>query len=52
MLLKYYFNRPRPEQIAPYYEYRINVMYTETHHTPSYPSGHTIYAELQHTYFQ
>jgi len=44
--LKYYFNRPRPEQIAPYHNKEINVLYTETHQTPAYPSGHTIYAEL------
>ena len=44
--LKYYFNRARPEQIAPYYNKKINILYTETHHTPSYPSGHTMYAEL------
>lgn len=44
--LKYYFNRARPEQIAPYYNKKINILYTETHYTPSYPSGHTMYAEL------
>jgi hypothetical protein len=44
--LKYYFNRPRPEQIAPYLNTKINVLYTETHHTPAYPSGHTIYAAI------
>lgn len=44
--LKYYFNRARPEQIAPYYNIDIDVLYTETHQTPSYPSGHQMYAEL------
>jgi len=44
--LKYYYNRARPEQLAPYYNLDINVLYTDTHHTPSYPSGHTIYSEL------
>ena len=44
--LKYYFNRPRPEQVAPYHNKEINVLYTETHQTPAYPSGHTVYAEL------
>jgi hypothetical protein len=44
--LKYLYNRPRPEQLAPYHNLDINVVFTETHHTPSYPSGHTIYSEL------
>ena len=44
--LKYFHNRARPEQIAPYYGLEIEVLYTETHHTPSYPSGHTMYSEL------
>lgn len=44
--LKYYHNRARPEQIAPYMNLDIDVLYTETHHTPSYPSGHTMYSEL------
>lgn len=44
--LKYYYNRARPEQLAPYYNLEINVLYTDTHQTPAYPSGHTMYAEL------
>lgn len=44
--LKYYYNRARPEQLSPYYNLDINVLYTDTHHTASYPSGHTMYAEL------
>ena len=44
--LKYYFNRARPEQIAPYLNKEINVLYTDTHHTPAYPSGHTMYAAI------
>lgn len=44
--LKYYHNRARPEQVAPYYGIEIDVLYTDTHHTPSYPSGHTMYSEL------
>lgn len=44
--LKYYHNRARPEQLAPYMNLGIDVLYTETHHTPSYPSGHTMYSEL------
>ena len=44
--LKYYYNRARPEQLAPYYNIQINVLITDTHQTPAYPSGHTMYAEL------
>jgi len=44
--LKYHFNRARPEQLAPYHNINIKILYTDTHHTPSYPSGHTMYAEL------
>lgn len=44
--LKFYYNRARPEQLAPYFNIEIDVLYTETHHTPSYPSGHTMYSEL------
>lgn len=44
--LKFYHNRARPEQLAPYFNLEIEVIYTETHHTPAYPSGHTMYSEL------
>jgi len=44
--LKFYYNRARPEQLAPYFNLDIDVLYTETHHTPSYPSGHMMYSEL------
>ena len=44
--LKYYYNRARPEQLAPYLNLDIDVLYTDTHHTASYPSGHTMYSEL------
>ena len=44
--LKYYYNRARPEQLAEYFDLEIDVLYTATHQTPSYPSGHTMYAEL------
>tara|TARA_B100001778_G_scaffold334979_1_gene350174 strand:- start:15730 stop:16428 length:699 start_codon:yes stop_codon:yes gene_type:complete len=44
--LKYHFNRARPEQLAPYHNINLKIMYTDSHHTPSYPSGHTMYAEL------
>lgn len=44
--LKLFFNRPRPNQIAEFYNLSIDVLHTDTHHTPSYPSGHTAYAVL------
>lgn len=46
MNLKYKFNRPRPEQLAPYFGININVITTKTHQTPAYPSGHTCYAAM------
>ena len=44
--LKYHHNRPRPDQLAPYYNQEVKVIYTSTHQTPAYPSGHTAYAAL------
>lgn len=44
--LKFYYNRARPFQVAPYYKISIDRLITSTHHTPSYPSGHTIYGGL------
>mgnify|MGYP003335267724 CR=1 FL=1 len=44
--LKLYFNRPRPNQIAEFYNINIDVITTKTHHTASYPSGHVAYAKL------
>lgn len=44
--LKSYFNRARPEQLAPYFNMELEILYTDTHNTPSYPSGHTMYAAL------
>jgi hypothetical protein len=43
---KYFFNRARPYQLAKFYGIDINVIQTDTHQTPSYPSGHTVYARL------
>jgi acid phosphatase (class A) len=43
---KYYFNRARPDQLAKFYGLTINIIETDSHHTPSYPSGHTVYARL------
>lgn len=44
--LKFYYNRPRPNQIAEFYNTNINVLNTGSHSTPSYPSGHVAYAKL------
>ena len=46
MNLKYKFNRPRPDQLAPLYGLKVNVLRTKTHHTPAYPSGHTYYTAM------
>ena len=42
--LKGIYNRPRPEQLAPHFGIKINILETDSHHTPAYPSGHTAYA--------
>jgi hypothetical protein len=46
MNTKKYWNRPRPIQLAEFYNIDINVVYTDTHHTAAYPSGHTVYSKL------
>lgn len=46
MDIKYAYNRPRPFQLAKYYGLSIDIIYTKTHRTPSYPSGHMAYACL------
>lgn len=43
---KNYWNRPRPQQLAKYFHINIDVILTDTHHTASYPSGHTVYSSL------
>ena len=43
---KNYWNRPRPKQLADMYNIDIDVVLTDTHHTASYPSGHTVYSNL------
>jgi hypothetical protein len=43
---KHHFNRPRPEQIAPFFGIEIDVLETTTHQTPAYPSGHVVIAYL------
>lgn len=44
--IKGIWNRPRPAQLAKYYNIPIDVMVSDTHHTASYPSGHTVYSSL------
>ena len=39
---KNHFNRPRPYQVAAYYNLELRRFKTETSSTPSYPSGHTV----------
>lgn len=44
--LKFFYNRPRPYQLAEFYAFNINRIITKTHKTPAYPSGHTMYSAL------
>lgn len=44
--LKFYYQRPRPYQLAQYYKARLFPYSSKTAHTPSYPSGHTFEAFL------
>lgn len=44
--LKYYFNRPRPQQVADIEGIRFRQYSSESASTPSYPSGHTIQSNL------
>jgi hypothetical protein len=44
--VKAYWNRPRPNQLAEYFNLKIDVLVTDTHHTAAYPSGHTVYSKL------
>jgi hypothetical protein len=46
MNTKSFWNRPRPSQLAKLYNIPIDVIATDTIHTASYPSGHTVYAKL------
>ena len=46
MNTKSFWNRPRPSQLAKLYGIKINIIETDTIHTASYPSGHTVYAKL------
>ncbi len=44
--IKHYWNRPRPVQLAKLFNIKIDPIVTNTVHTPSYPSGHTMYSRL------
>ncbi len=44
--LKWKHNRPRPFQLARFYGLNIDVIKTDTHQTPAYPSGHTAQAGI------
>ena len=39
---KNFFNRPRPYQVAAFYNKELRRFKTETAKTPAYPSGHTV----------
>jgi len=43
---KSYWNRPRPKQLADMYDIDIKIILTDTIHSASYPSGHTVYSSL------
>jgi hypothetical protein len=43
---KSYWNRPRPIQLAKFYNIDIEQIVTDTIHTAAYPSGHTVYSRL------
>jgi len=44
--IKNKFNRPRPEQIAPYYSMDLDLIKCKTAKTPAYPSGHSTQSRL------
>lgn len=46
MNLKWQYNRPRPYQLNTKLGIDIDHIETETHNTPSYPSGHTAYGAM------
>jgi len=42
--LKYFYNRPRPNQLANYYKLKLFPYKSYSADTPSFPSGHTVEA--------
>tara|TARA_Y100000004_G_scaffold171171_1_gene206914 strand:- start:2033 stop:2656 length:624 start_codon:yes stop_codon:yes gene_type:complete len=46
MELKYHYNRPRPYQVAEFYDIDLNGTTLDSMKTPSYPSGHAVQGYL------
>lgn len=46
MKLKFYFQRPRPYQLAEYYKLKLFPFYSRSAASPSYPSGHVLQTKL------
>lgn len=46
MNVKDLYNRARLLQLANFFGIKINTIITDTIHTASYPSGHTVYASM------
>jgi hypothetical protein len=46
MKLKYFYNRPRPFQLAYYYKAKLVPYTSKTDNSPSYPSGHAFQSHL------
>ena len=46
MTLKYHYNRPRPYQLAEFYDLDLGENTLESMKTPSYPSGHAVQGYL------
>ena len=46
MKLKFYFQRPRPYQMAEYYKLKLFPFYSRSAASPSYPSGHALQARV------
>lgn len=44
--LKYYFNRPRPRQLASAYKLKLFPFTSASDNTPSFPSGHAFHSRL------
>lgn len=44
--LKNSYNRPRPQQLAPYFKVEFEVLWSRTTNSPSYPSGHSTQSRL------
>lgn len=46
MKLKYYFQRPRPYQLAEYYKLKLFPYKSNSAYSPSFPSGHSYQARI------